>query len=97
MATRSDNASVGPVSTEIVRPDQYEALLNKYKANTSLITVLFNEVKTCSHKLMSMDSEIGNSDIESVKQTVVVLERLARDMQVCTGRVLQKSVYNMTS
>ena len=89
---RTDNAPAGPVSTETARPDQYEALLNKYKANTSLITVLFNEVKTCSHKLMSMDNEIGNSDIESLKQRVIVLEKLAREMQVCARTVLQISV-----
>ena len=86
----------GPVSTETTRPGQYEALLNKHKANTSLITVLFNEVKTCSHKLMSMESEDENAHVEGVKQTVVMLESVARDMQVCAGKVLLISVYTGT-
>ena len=44
--------------------------------------VLFNEVKTCSHKLMSMDGNPVNEEVESLRQRVTVLETLARNPQV---------------
>ena len=82
LSTPASAASAAGESPAALGPSQYEALLNKYKANTSLITVLFNEVKTCSHKLMSMDGNPVNEEVESLRQRVAVLETLARDMQV---------------
>ena len=81
--TTSANVALATAgSPATLSQSQYEALLNKYKANTSLITVLFNEVKTCSHKLMSMDGNPVNEEVESMRQRVAVLETLARDLQV---------------
>ena len=82
MPTPASGAAAVATSPAAITSNQYEALLNKYKANTSLITVLFNEVKTCSHKIMSIGENSVHDEIKNLKQRVAVLETLARDLQV---------------
>ena len=78
--TRSENA---------ISQSHYEALLNKYKSNTSLITVLFNEVKTCSYKLQQSTSK--PEDVDNLERRLSELEKLVQNIQVGRGIILFNS------
>jgi len=70
--------------------EQYEGLLNKFKANTTLITVLFTEIKTCSHQIVTTQEDT-KTEMINITRRLEVLEQIVTDLQ---GKIQRLESFN---